>query len=277
MKTDFDDAIGVVPPSLIDVDRLIVRGRRRQLVRRIGLAGAGAASVVAVAVTMSLGTGGGGSPGVQFAAPGPSESTAPSPSNSGSPRAGALLASPLPVPSNEPATPPAEARSTEKRLSQAIKDAVHDHAPGYTLSADTGGTSPFKMKYLYISAAPNRIGSNAYDGSANLRGPGGRGNVSVTIGRIGSIWHPRTTCDGFQPDCEVATGPHGEMVVRKVEYGEDSRKFHYVLITRPDGTGVLIVAANQGGQTDLGKPFQAEPVLTFDQLVAIGADARLHA
>src|ERR671933_229213 len=69
-KQLFDDAIGEVPPSTIDVDAVITRGRRADRLRRVAnpAVAAGVAVVLAVgavAYTMNRGDGGvgvGGSP-----------------------------------------------------------------------------------------------------------------------------------------------------------------------------------------------------------------------
>jgi hypothetical protein len=64
MRDDFDAAIGVVPPSPIDVDKVIARGRRRAAVRRLATVGSGgvatAAAVGAAVVLASGPTGGSG-------------------------------------------------------------------------------------------------------------------------------------------------------------------------------------------------------------------------
>jgi hypothetical protein len=274
MRTDFDEAIGLVPPSTIDLDRLIARRRRRAAFRRAGAAGAtGGVAAVALGAVIAFG----GAPGGRLGAAGPGPATSPSPPVPAGPSSAAARgpSSAGARPSSEPATPPAQARQTEDRLSQAVTDSVREHAPGYSLSASLDGAPPFRFRYLYAPVTSTNSGSNWYYGSADLNGPAGTGNVWLTIGRYGSVWNPPTTCETGETDCQVTTGPQGERVLRRV-INENGIRDYYVVVVRPDQTAVLIVAANQRGQLDTGAPHQPDPVLTVDQLVGIGSDPRLH-
>jgi hypothetical protein len=277
MRTELDDAIGVVPPSPIDVDRLIARGRRRRATRRLGAAGAAGGVASAVLAVITLAGGDGGTSGLPVGGSTPAPAASPSVSAPPSTPVGTRTTHPpFVLPSDEPPTPPALAGQTETRLTQAAKDAVRDHAPGYPLGDSLLGP-PFRFRYHYEPVGGNSAGNNWYTGSADLSGPAGRGNVAITVGRIGSIWNPSTDCGFYQqPSCQVTTGPRGETVLRFRDAHEGTT-LNYVIVVRPDETAVLLRAHNQRGEGDLGGPFQPEPVLTLDQLIAIGTDPRLHA
>ncbi|MFG2043809.1 hypothetical protein [Dactylosporangium sp. NPDC048998] len=259
MKTEFDDAIGVVPPSPIDVDRLIVRGRRRAVVRRLAVAGAGGgAAAVAVGVAVAFGgSPGGGGASVVADKPTMAPTVAASASAAGTP-----------LPTSTGSTPASVARDTENRLSQVVKDVVRQKAPGYTLSAGADGPA-FKMKYLYYP------GNDSYYGSANLHGPTGDGNVAINVGRRNTQYNPMNPCTAAETgECTDTTEADGTHVLRRVIH-ENGISDNYVIVDRPDGITIMIVAANQGGQTDTAPGKQPDPVLPFDQLVSIALDPRL--
>ncbi|GAA3453976.1 hypothetical protein [Dactylosporangium matsuzakiense] len=262
MRTEFDAAIGVVPASPIDVDRLIARGRRRAVVRRVTAIGAGS-GVAAVAVGVAIAAGGSSPVTNAPAAVG-------KPSVSPVPRSPSASPSPVPVPSGRGSTPAGQASATAGHLSQAVKDVVRDRAPGYTLSAGEDGP-PFAMHYVFMSG-----GNDSYYGSAYLKGPTGEGNVVLNVGRRSTDWHPMNPCwpTGETGPCTQTVEPGGAVVLRR-EIHENGIADNYVIVDRPDGITIFIVSANQGGQTDSGPGKQAAPVLPFDTLVAIAQDPRL--
>jgi hypothetical protein len=265
IKTEFDNAIGTVPPSPIDVDRLIVQGRRRTAVRRLAVAGAGGGvAAVALGVTIAFGASPGGA-GASVAAGQPTAPRTAAASVSAS-----ASAAGAPVPSSTGPTPASIARATANRLSPIVKGVVQQKAPGYTLSAGADGPA-FKMKYLYY---PD---NDSYYGSANLQGPTGFGNVAINVGRRNSQWNPsyKNTCTSAETGpCTDKTDADGTHVLRRV-INENGISDNYVIVDRPDGITIMIVAANQGGQTDTASGRQADPVLTLDQLVSIALDRRL--
>ncbi len=260
MKTEFDEAIGMVPPSPIDVDQLIVRGRRRTMVHRLALAGAGGgAAAIAIGVAIAFG----GSPGGGAVAVGAKPTAAPTMTASAS-----ASAAGTPLPTSTGPTSASIARHTESRLSQVVKDVVRQKAPGYTLSAGADGPA-FRMKYLYYP------GNDSYYGSADLHGPTGSGNVAINVGRRTTQYHPMNPCTSPETGaCTDTTSTDGTHVLRRVIH-ENGISDNYVIVDRPDGITIMIVAANQGGQLDTASGRQADPVLPFDQLVSIALDPRL--
>jgi hypothetical protein len=264
VKTDFDDAIGVVPASPIDVDRLIGRGRRRAAVRRLAAVGAGGGvAAVAVGVAVAVAASGGGG-----AAVADKPSVRP-PAATSVPPAATASATPTgkPLPVVTASTPADVARNTENALSPVVRDVVKQHAPGYTLSAGADGPA-FKMKYLFYN------GNDSYFGSADLHGPTGYGNVAINVGRRSTHWNPTNPCRSAEPDCTDTTEADGTHILRRVIH-ENGIADNYLIVDRPDGITLFIVAANQGGQLDTDPGHQAVPVLPFDTLVAIAKDPRL--
>ncbi|MFI5908198.1 hypothetical protein [Dactylosporangium sp. NPDC051541] len=252
MKAEFDAAIGVVPASPIDVDRLIARGRRRSVVRRVASVGAGSGvAVVAVGVAIVAG---GSAPKANAPGAGGQATASPSPVTSKAPPQ---------VPNGKGSTPAGQASAAASHLSQVVKDVVRQRAPRYTLSAGADG-SPFTMRYLFYS------GNDSYFGSADLKGPTGEGNVSLNVGRRSTDWNPMNC--GTASEC--TTEADGTTILRR-EIHEGTVADNYVIVDRPDGITILIVSANQGGQTDTSPGKQADPVLPFDTLVAIALDPRL--
>jgi hypothetical protein len=147
---------------------------------------------------------------------------------------------------------------------------VAQKAPGYTVSAGADGPA-FKMKYLYYP------GNDSYYGSADLRGPTGSGNVAINVGRRNSQYNPMNPCSSAETGvCTDTTDADGTHVLRRVIH-ENGISDNYVIVDRPDGITIMIVAANQGGQLDTASGRQVDPVLSFDQLVSIALDPRLTA
>ncbi len=146
-------------------------------------------------------------------------------------------------------------------------------APGYTYAATEDGPA-FTVKYLYHARTESNRGFDSYFGTADLAGPTGSGNLAVNVGRTGPLWSHTGECRADQPECTWTTDPDGSRVLRQV-IRENGIVDNSVIVERPDGNTVLIVAANQGGQLDTGGGRQADPVLTIEQLVAIAKDPRL--
>jgi hypothetical protein len=268
MRTQFDDAIGPVPPHAVDLERVIARGRRRERLRRWGSGGVGVAAVGLVGAVL-LATSGGPGRGEDAAAP-PKPTVAPSPST------GASTASPAPSPAATRKTPPAEANATELRLSQALAAAVTRVAPGSTARKSYEGKEAFRFGYYYHEDDSTGGDFNHYNAFADVSAGGRSGEMVVSLGQVSAVWRVPTDCGGGgEPGCTASVGPHGEQIMGQRIVSE-SATTNYVAVTRADGTAILITAANQGGQLDTGTARQTEPVLTIDQLIAIATDPALH-
>lgn len=282
-KQLFDDAIGEVPPSTVDVDAAIVRGRRAARFHRVAnpAVAAGVAVVLlsgAVAYTMMRDDGGGPIVGVG-SAPTTSVTTA-APSSS----------TVLPPDKGSPPLPPqCEEKNLETpdeaaaRLRQVVTDAVMAQRPDLELKPHSRypERAPFEFHQLEQYEGPAAV-CHLFEGMANTTAPDGDGNVQILVlpdETPGEPYGEQMSCeqqssgDGF---CAEETGPHGEEIVMvESTFGGDVVS-HMVKVARADGTTVVLTAENVTTKPKPGIPATADaPPLTYDQLVAVGVDPRL--
>ncbi|GAA2606432.1 hypothetical protein GCM10010399_41720 [Dactylosporangium fulvum] len=272
MRDDFDAAIGVVPPSPIDVDKVIARGRRRAVVRRlatVGSGGAATAAAVSAAVVLASGSTGGsgvGGPGGNGAGSNGAAVAAPSVVDSPGPPSGVGASG-----TSQPKGPVARDRANyvEMYLAQKLPQAITAHAPGVIIPAHA-----FNPKYMWTDT----IASDGYRAEANLQLQGRSGRLVVNLGTRGPAFHPPNECfaQGETGPCNVHTEADGTKVLQRVTNANGIRS-NFVIVDRPDGQAIVLGADNQGGQAGAGPGSQADPVLTLEQLVAIGRDSRLTA
>jgi hypothetical protein len=273
MKAQLDEEMGTPPPSLIDVEALVSRGRRQVRLRRFVAAGGGAGlSVVALGAVVAVAlnaSGPAGAPAGFGAAPASSVSVSPTPPG-GKPTG--------PTGSEPPQSPPGSMRpvtegqaAAEQRLTNVVKALVQQYAPGAVASKDGSGREPLKVR---VGSAFNSAAK--YDASANLTVGDGQGQFYIGIGDNQNI---RTDCDGGFNDgsgrtCTKGVGPAGESIVRIVEPTDDKKnKAFLVYIVRTDNTGIFLTA-DDGNDFGNRAGTRAEPVFTHDQLVAMGTDPR---
>lgn len=237
MRTYFDEAIGTVPPAQVDVDDVIRRGRRRSR-RRTGIAGA--ATLVVLAAAGLVGTG---------------------------------LRPGWGTDSDTGAVAGAPSTSTEQRLTRALEAAVAAHAPGKVSDADNG-LRPLQVGHLshksYRGLFPPPVGvksaTNVYAAAATLTIGVRTGVFVIFIGRADALFVP-PKCQGGVGNiysCTTATGPQGELIVRREwRYGEDKgvHRQSTVQIDKTDGTRLILSADNL--------------VLDPGQLTAIGTERAL--
>ena len=280
-KQLFDDAIGEVPPSTVDVDAVIARGRRAVRLRRVAnpAVAAGVAVVLlsgAVAYTMMRDDGEGPIVGVG-SAPTTSVTTA-TPSSS----------TVLPPDKEFPPLPPqCEEKNLETpeeaagRLEQVAKETVLAQRPDLQLTS--GGRyperKPFEFHQLEQFEEPSVC--HLFEAMATTTAPDGDGNLQILVLPDESPGVPlgtKMSCEqesagGF---CAEETGPHGEeIVMTESTYGGDVVS-HMVKVARADGTTVVLTAENVTAKPKPGIPATADaPPLTYDQLVAVGVDPRL--
>lgn len=297
-KRLFDDAIGEVPPSTVDVDAVIVRGRRAARFRRVAnpAVAAGVAVVVltgTVAYTLTSDDGGGtpvgGPPGTTSAVPPPSSTTQ-------QPPAGSQVSTPSGVTVDDKVPPPQCAGTLEPaaeaaaRLTQATTDAVKAQRPDLELSANPAGDYPpgtphGPLDYHQVNATDPGAERSVCDPGATFEAwattttADGTGNVFV-------LMHP-TWQDGLGPvcaypglgtrtSCVTQTGPRGEEIVKQTADMGGGITMNQVLVHRTDGTRILLQTENtaNSGKVD-GAPTASQPPLTLDQLVTIGLDPEL--
>lgn len=282
-KQLFDDAIGEVPPSTVDVEAVITRGRRADRVRRVvnPAVAAGVAVVLltgAVAYTMTKGDDGGGV-GDQ---PTTTVSQTPPPTTERKPN---------PVVEAACARPDLESPAEViARLSPVVKTAVQAQRSDMELVANpiTGyrdgvvnGPLDFYQDTGQDSSENVSIcdESSAFVAMATTKGPEGDGNITIIVSPDFLAAPGTSDCAQAALDvdsCMEATGPNGEPIAKTTHTNEDGAHQMAIDIERPDGARVAILVediatTSQGG----GAPTATALPLTFDQLVAIGTDPAL--
>ncbi|KOX19194.1 hypothetical protein ADK67_34145 [Saccharothrix sp. NRRL B-16348] len=286
-KQLFDDAIGEVPPSTVDVDAVIVRGRRAARLRRVthptvaaGVAVVLLTGVVAYSMTpaddrdVTVGT----------APPSSRPSTA---HPSGPDPADTVTSIPTPVlpPRCEEGDLDTVAEAAV-RLTQAATNAVREQRPDVQLVANAtfpAGTPRGPLEF-YQTVEPAYPDVSVCDVRATLhawataRTPLGDGNIGFETSpaffpTLNPPCKAKDTPDRI--DCAELTGPHGEKILTEAfEYERGTRK-HQVRIIRADGTSLRIHSENVATTGGSDGPTTPAPPFTVEQLIAIGADPAL--
>ncbi|MCT2585362.1 hypothetical protein [Actinophytocola gossypii] len=281
-KKQFDDAIGEAPPSTVDVQAAIVRGRRAARVRAVASPTAGVAAAVvlvvgAVAFTLL--------PGEREGAARPAEPSA----------------TPEPVPESEwclledmeprTAEPP---RAAKARLTALAADLVGARLPaGAEFSAAPNRSAeagPLEFFQIHSPGGATNGKDNAacgidpyaYHAYANIEVDGRftsmRLSASVTITPLPG------SCDevpwgAVTPPCEAFTTDGGDRVLAWTEVlgkNPDTTTRNVVMVDKSDGTRVDVSADNRSDPAGPPKePGAAQPPLTVDQLAEIALDPRL--
>ncbi|MFI7680632.1 hypothetical protein [Actinophytocola sp. NPDC049390] len=296
-KQLFDDAIGEVPPSTVDVDAAIARGRRAARVRQMAnpAVATGVAVVLltgAVAYTMTRDDD--GSPAVGVAAPTTTTSSAPPSSRTAPPPpTGTSSASTdvVGVPVGGDAVPPPaceredleSAGEAADRLLQAATDAVMAQRPDLALSPNheyPKGTTRGPLEFYQIVEPGEELpicdAQGRLESTATTTAPDGDGNLLMLVE---PDFHPdeRGSCDGIglpnRTFCAAETGPNGEEIVKQTVGFEGGVVMHRVVAVRDDGTSILVQAENVATSSKYNTPATATaPPLTLDQLVEIAID-----
>ena len=300
-KRDFDDAIGEVPPSTVDVDAAIVRGRRAARIRRVAnpAVAAGVAVVLltgAVAYTMSDGDGGGTTVGTA-----PPATTSQAASSSAPPTSTAPPGGPdgQPVPptmidAGDDAVPPPQceeddlesATDAAARLRQVATDAVLGQRPDLQLMPNVEypqGTPRGPLEFYQIVEPGQELSicdpRGRFESTATTKAPDGYGNLLVLVSPD-LFPDQQMSCElNGLPGvtfCAAETGPHGQEIVKQTVGFEGGTVMHRVEVVREDGTSLLVQAENVATSSKYGGAATATaPPLTLDQLVTIAIDPDL--
>ncbi len=302
-KQLFDDAIGEVPPSTVDVAAAIARGRRAARFHRVAnpAVAAGVAVVLltgAVAYTMTRGGDGGTTVGTAppatsssttttSSAP-PSSRTAPPPPTRTSEGSTGVVEIPV---GGDPVPPPQcekddleTADEAADRLRQAATDAVLALRPELQLAPNVEyprGTPRGPLEfYQTVTTGEGDVSicdrEGEFESTATTKAPDGDGNLLMLVG---ADLYPdqELSCalNGLpgQTFCAGETGPDGEEIVKQTVGFEGGVIMHRVEVVRKDGTVILAQAENVATSSKYGTPATAPaPPLTLDQLVAIASD-----
>ncbi|PRY35748.1 hypothetical protein [Umezawaea tangerina] len=266
-KTLFDEAIGTVPPSTVDVEGIIARQRRAERFRLSAHPWAAAAGLAVVAVGAAAVLAPGGTTDAGGGPPG---------------GCGSLLPTAPPLAEDETAV--------SARLSRVFAKAVEGMVPlgstgfGPTSAADYPvGTRhrPFEFYHAFSPIADDDQGGcsggeDHFAGGAALSGKVVNGNVTAVVSRLGGHATPMAECAAGSVEltgCERSTRSDGTVVVVTTIAGATGVRTFRADVTKPDGTGVIVQAANvtTDGKS-AGAPEAAEPPLTHDQLVRVALD-----
>jgi hypothetical protein len=278
-KQLFDDAIGEVPPSTIDVDAVIVRGRRAARLRRVAnpAVAAGMAVVLltgAVAYTMTRDDGG---PVVGT----PATTSAPT-----------TRLSPVPVPGDRVGPPqcaeePREtAAEAAARLSPEAVASVLAQRPELELVPGNEypqGTPREPLELYQVSQSPTELpicdGRARFEASAFLRGPDGTGMIYLIVN---PAWvEQQYSCEGISDvdptrTCDEFTTPAGDDVKVHTMNLPGGRSQIDVTARRADGTEVTAVIGDLSWASKNGLPSSVDvESLDADQLAEIATDPDL--
>lgn len=280
-----DEAIGEVPPSTVDVDGVVARGRRAARIRRVANPWvATAAGVVAItfgAVAVLLPGNQGGTVGAGGAPPAPVSSVITSSVPPSTPvTCGGRTA--------VPQVPAAEAAATSGRLTSALTSAVQAALPpGGQLTANPTGEypkgtphGPLEFYYVFQPLVPLERGCQGgvseYSAWATISVSGvKKGNLMALITPPSENSQPLAcsggTVEGAQYSCNRQTGPNGEAILTStLTQNGGGPTLYRVEVDRLDGTSILLDSANVPGDAKQGgRPASPAPPLTHQQLITI--------
>lgn len=284
IRSLFDAAIDAEPgpPSGLDVDRIVARGRRASRHRLLAVGGSGLAAAAAMtAFALLVGPVGGG---LQVSSAGsptvkPSRTRTPAP---------VQTASPTPsIGGPTPSVPPERYNSDHAAsLSAAFEAALRAVAPPGTTFLDTRANDPESRPFAFgYNAQPY---ANQFTSGPDLRDAAGTGNVTLVIGKpvgsegagVGQFKQCPAEEPGTLPtQCTVRTGPHGERIVAMPRFwDQNGSKIARIDVTKPDGTGLVIEVRNWGlndAADKISAKQRAQLPITVEQMTQVAVDPRL--
>lgn len=242
-KQLFDDAIGEVPPSTVDVDAAIARGRRAAWTRRV------ANPVVAAAAAVVLVAGGAVVLTLPDGEPVTAAQVQPTTTRTDPPRSPAAACTANPV-----------ALGLTEALSAALES--RGLLVGAALSVDPTitelngpGTAPLQFLPLELEV------TNGCGGYSAVGVVDGTGRLTVSVARLDDNLIPEMECLPKMGDCQRTTGPNGEGIVGFANW--DANR---VDIVKGDTVVILAAENHRGG---------VAPPLTREQLTDLGLDPGL--
>jgi hypothetical protein len=287
-KQLFDDAIGEVPPSTVDVDAAIARGRRADRLRRLASPTVATVAAVAVllggvAVVMLSDDEAGG-----YAPAAPPSTTKASPTSS-------APVSESPCTGVAPTAPPQPEKPAvaEDRLTGVLTQVVsHELGRGATLeknpiSKDQDGKplGPLEAAHWYSVAKeiPNGCsgGEDYYMAEASVKSASGTGSVMVLVARAGGMGGGEDViqCDDAdvvvsdRTSCDTETTPNGDLVLLTGMGATQGSVANRVDVLRADQTFVVVESSNMATSGKYPGPPNASKIpLTHEQLKAIALD-----
>jgi hypothetical protein len=234
-----DDAIGIPPPSTVDIDAVMSRQRRRVRYQQAGLVASTAAVTLGAAVALAMLPLGHRSPS---------------------------------VPSTQPASPPAPSREQEAaRLSTALHELMTQVLPDAQFQKYGTGGRPAGEPLQFLDEGDH------FGASAAIKDSAGTGAIYVSVGKEPSSFRDTHKCDDgpmpldVQVTCEVQQGPAGAIVM-VMSTTEGAYKRWLVEVIRPDNNSVYV---DMGSGTSFEAPQRPAPPLTKAQTIALAEDPSL--
>jgi hypothetical protein len=262
----FDQVIGELPPSTVDVTGIVRQEKRRRARQVTGVATA----VVALSVASALGLSMTGGPGA---------SSPPAAVGTGTASAGAT------APDTRfalVAVTEETAAASAKRLSEALGDALRRQAPGARWIAEPGvearDTPDGRPPILnYHAGKDERTAHELFNGGQGLLNQGRKGSLhlgvepSVGVGEDGRPRHNSLECTPSPGrTCTVTKAPSGAKMLFE-SWGDGGALTICYDMALPDGRILRILVSNTFGAQG-GGPVQKATPLTADQLKAITID-----
>jgi len=280
-KQLFDDAIGEAPPSSVDVDAVIARGRRAVRIRQVASPTLAAVAVVGVVLFGVVVVAQSDGDADRFVPAEPSRTTTASPTSE-SPCAGLT-----------PTAPPQPEKPgvTENRLTAVLTASVSERLPaGATLEANPDAKNragsplgPLETFHWFSKLQESQDacmgGEDEYVSRASVRSPNGVGNVFFLVARAGiesDLVCPEPTESPDQRSCRTETTSNGDVVMMtEMGKGQQSKSFR-VDVLRADQTFVLGEASDDALSGKYpGPPDTTRMPLTPQQLKVIALDPAL--
>lgn len=247
----FDEVIGDLPPSGVDIEGIVRREKRRRAARRAtGLATAVVALSVtgALGLTMASGTGASSPP-----AAGPSASTS--------------------VPDTRFALVADSAESaagTAKRLSEALDVALQKAAPGaeWIFEPGVAGETGPDGQVPKLAYKVRKNGQEMFAGDSGVQKDGRRGSLYLGIFPAGTL-----DCPPKGPQCVAGTTPGGAKTTLVTVDGDVV--VYHANVELPDKRVLTIIHSNDFGPDGAGAA-QPDTPLTSEQTMAIAIDVASH-
>jgi hypothetical protein len=248
MNPDLLDAqMGTPPPTTVDVDRVIVRQRRRLRLKHVGVASSAGVMALAIALVLTnLPHAGTGKPAGVGAAPTHSVRVTPTPASS---------------------------RDQEvARLTQVLRQLLTADLPHAQFLPFPQGYDPSVVPLAFIDQG------DYFSANAAIKDAAGRGSISVSVGREQDSFRLDHGCSQDPPpldvkvQCETHAGPGGATIM-VLQTTRGNYKRHVVEIYRKDGNSVMVDVSN-GAAAPL-KAQRATPPLTTDQVINLAVNPAL--